>query len=89
MKDGRLEDISLMAKEDVAKKFNAKNLFKNTPKIYSIRKRLSNAKNNIERDKYDYRIVEAFKKAGGQTGFLRSKNIRRESQRNTKPHGYL
>ena len=37
--------------------------------------RARNAKNNIERDKYDYRIVEAFKKAGGQTGFLDQKTL--------------
>ena len=74
MKDGRLEDISLMAKEDVAKKFNAKNLFKNTKRFIQY-ERARNAKNNIERDKYDYRIVEAFKKAGGQTGFLDQKTL--------------
>lgn len=72
--DGRMEDISLMAKEEVAKKFNGKNLFLMAKRFIQF-ERARNAKNNIERDKYDYRIVEAFKKAGGQTGFLDQKTL--------------
>ncbi len=74
MKGGRFEGVSTLAREDVAKNFNAKSLFKNM-KSYFVYERNRNSKNPMDRESYEYKLIKAFKEAGGQTGFLDQKTL--------------
>jgi hypothetical protein len=74
MKGGRLEGVNDLIKKDVAKHYNAKNLFKNMKAYYKY-ERSRNSKNPMDRESPEYKLVAAFKKAGGQTGFLDQKTL--------------
>jgi hypothetical protein len=74
MKGGRFEGVSVLSRSDVAKEFNAKNLFKNMKRYYAY-ERNRNSKTPLKRDSYDYKLIEAFKKSGTQTGFLDQKSL--------------
>lgn len=74
MEGGRLEGVEDLAKKDVAKHYNAKNLFKNMKAYYKY-ERSRNSKNPMDRESPEYKLVAAFKKAGGQTGFLDQKTL--------------
>ena len=74
MEGGRLEGVEDFAKKDVAKHYNAKNLFKNMKAYYKY-ERSRNSKNPMDRESPEYKLVAAFKKAGGQTGFLDQKTL--------------
>lgn len=74
MEGGRLEGLEEFARKDVAKHYNAKNLFKNMKSYYKY-ERSRNSENPMDRQSSEYKLIEAFKKAGGQTGFLDQKTL--------------
>lgn len=79
MKGGRFEGVSTLAREDVAKNFNAKSLFKNM-KSYFVYERNRNSKNPMDRESYEYKLIKAFKESGSQTGFLDQKTLEQRQE---------